>query len=78
MKKPVHEQIRSNLQSPEKLGRNVNAIVLGVDVWNDLKDEIGSARGFLDWFISFEPGKDPNMYGHRILISNVIGEISII
>ena len=78
MKKPVHEQIRSKLQSPEKLGRNVKAIVLGVDVWNDLKGEMCTARGFLNWIISFEPGKDPNMYGHRILISNVIGEISIV
>jgi len=74
----IHNQIRAKQKIANSLHRKVTAIVLGVDVWHELKNEMGNEKGFLDWFIVFNPDKDPEMFGYRILVSNVIGEISLI
>lgn len=78
MQNAIHDQVRAKLKIASSLHRKITAIVLGPDSFSKLRDEFHNAKGFLDWHICLDQNKDPEMFGYRILVSNVIGEVSLI
>ena len=74
----IKNKIREAVQSARSKRLTVSAIVLGPDVWHELKQDLYEATGYLSWYVTSNPGEDPQMFGHRILVSNVEGEVSIL